>query len=246
MTYATRTTGVQIRLTKISLRGPAPLQHTLLLGRKKSGITVQTLHPHHFDRGQILAQTPFPGLTIPVVHDDPYTTLQNFLIPESSKLLLSTLRQYLFVPPITDVGWYGKERNDHEIAHAPKIIPEHRCIQWDSWTSDVIVRRSHILGTVWDDTTYARCAGNIEKTRRIKFHRCEIVENPVVNLQFSATPGSPVLSTVDGKTDLLIRTVQQKSFIRPLKCTIEGKGHGKGLHSLIALMESRKLASLIN
>ncbi|RMX79403.1 hypothetical protein D0867_16483, partial [Hortaea werneckii] len=42
------------------LRGPAPIQHTLLRHRASTGITLQTMHPTRFDHGMILDQEEAP------------------------------------------------------------------------------------------------------------------------------------------------------------------------------------------
>jgi methionyl-tRNA formyltransferase len=46
------------------LRGAAPIEHAILSGRNYTGVSVQTLHPLHFDHGVVLAQTPAPGIPI--------------------------------------------------------------------------------------------------------------------------------------------------------------------------------------
>ena len=39
-------------------KGSAPIQHTLLNGDAVTGVSIQTLHPEKFDRGEVVARTP--------------------------------------------------------------------------------------------------------------------------------------------------------------------------------------------
>ncbi|KAI0431726.1 formyl transferase [Xylaria sp. FL1042] len=102
------------------LRGPAPLQHTLLKGRTETGVSLQTLDHAAFDHGVVLAQTA-PPLRIP-----PSCTtvaeLQSLVTPLSTQMLIDGLRAGLHVPPHESV--HGPEENPagaEPLVHAPKI-----------------------------------------------------------------------------------------------------------------------------
>ncbi|KXH44493.1 formyl transferase [Colletotrichum simmondsii] len=133
-------------------RGPAPLQHTLLQGRTHTGITLQTLDHKDFDHGDILAQTPLPGIPIP----ENCTTQQllDIVTSPAAEMLVDGLRRGLHVPPHVNVGWKqspGGSREDSFGAppHAPKITNHDRWIAWSEWTADEIVTRQRVLGGVW-------------------------------------------------------------------------------------------------
>lgn len=77
------------------LRGPAPLQWSILARRTHTGVTLQTLDAHVFDRGLILAQTPAPGLPIP--ENATTADLLNSLAPEGGRLLVEGLENGLHI-----------------------------------------------------------------------------------------------------------------------------------------------------
>ncbi|PSR97632.1 formyl transferase, partial [Coniella lustricola] len=79
------------------LRGPAPIQWSILARRACTGVTLQTLHPTEYDNGHILKQTPPPGLLMPENATTP--SLLALLAREGATLLTSALQQGLHVPP---------------------------------------------------------------------------------------------------------------------------------------------------
>ncbi|KAG9237538.1 formyl transferase [Amylocarpus encephaloides] len=125
-------------------RGAAPLHHVLMNGEPSTGITLQTLDHHSFDRGTILAQTAPPGL-IPIPPLCTYDQLLDMIKPRAAEMLISGLRKRLFVPPFTDFGLYKPK----EVRLASKITSEHRQIDWANWDTNKIVRHSKALGRLW-------------------------------------------------------------------------------------------------
>lgn len=67
------------------LRGPSPIQNTLIRGDKKTGITLMLLN-ERMDAGDILAQT-----TTPIQDDETFPELSKRLAIESANFLLETL-----------------------------------------------------------------------------------------------------------------------------------------------------------
>lgn len=127
------------------LRGPAPIEHALLRNRTHTGVSVQTLDPHHFDQGIILAQTPAPGL--PISHDTDVTTLEAQLAAKGAELLIHVLRASAFVPPLKDAGWYI---NSHgPMNHAPKVNKQDRFIDFQKQTMSDIFAVQRALGDPW-------------------------------------------------------------------------------------------------
>ncbi|KAI0453445.1 Formyltransferase [Xylaria acuta] len=116
------------------LRGPAPLQHTLLSGRSLTGVSLQTLDHTTFDHGVVLSQTSSDprhesALRIPpsckTVPD-----LRALVTPVAATMLLDGLRAGLHVPPLEDRGWKPDADEEEEVAaalvHAPKITKTDR------------------------------------------------------------------------------------------------------------------------
>ncbi|OCK81442.1 Formyltransferase [Lepidopterella palustris CBS 459.81] len=158
------------------LRGPAPIHHTLLQRRQRTGITVQTLHPKHFDQGMVLAQTPAPGLVIPNQDSCTPSQLLQYLAPLGGEMLVETLRSQAFVPPLEDVGWNGKSICEMELKHAPKIQKEDSRIDWNVWTADDIFLRNRVLGDLWTTVPWSEDRFNDGTTawsiqKRIIFHQ---------------------------------------------------------------------------
>ena len=139
---------------KPSFRGAAPLHHTLLQGCTHTGVSVQTLHPTHFDRGIVLAQTPPPGFEI-----DPSSMtvpeLRDIAASKAADLLIQTLKNGLFID-LVDITKSSNVSNPLEtIRLAPKIKPEDRHINWGTWTASEILRKHHVIGPLWNDATSA-------------------------------------------------------------------------------------------
>lgn len=137
------------------LRGPAPLQWSLLLNRTHTGCTLQTLHPQHFDRGTILLQTPPPGIPIP----DGCTTadLLATLATEGANMLVQGLTNHHHVlsydpapPPLLQAPPIPA----HGLRDAPKITKADLAIDWGS----MMWGRDHALypGGQWSAADLAR------------------------------------------------------------------------------------------
>ncbi|KAF2280580.1 methionyl-tRNA formyltransferase [Westerdykella ornata] len=127
------------------LRGPAPIHHTLLKRRSKAGVTIQTLHPEHFDQGLILAQTPPPGIDVP--EGATPTDLIEQLGLLGGEMLVRVLENGDFVPPLKEAGWYAGSGGP--IDHAEKITPAHRHIDFSTATAQDILTRHRVLGNLW-------------------------------------------------------------------------------------------------
>ncbi|KAG8528051.1 uncharacterized protein KY384_006967 [Bacidia gigantensis] len=128
-------------------RGPAPLQHTLLIGRERTGVTVQTLHPKHFDQGSIVFQTPLPGFQH---HCQNLPDLVRLMAREGSRMLLNCIRNSSFVSPPEQSSSKLASRGCIAAANAPKITTTDRHIDWATWTSEVIMRRHRVIGPLWN------------------------------------------------------------------------------------------------
>lgn len=141
------------------LRGPAPLQHALLRGRTHAGVTLQTLHERDFDRGAVLAQTPWPGLPIPEGCD--VRQLHDMLAEKGAELLVGALERRSFVPPLQPVGWRPTDEDlDRGLVwDAPKVTKLDSMVDWagrawgmdkalypGGWTAADLARRFRAVG----------------------------------------------------------------------------------------------------
>lgn len=132
---------------KLSFHGPAPLHHTLLSRCRTTGVTLQTLHPKFFDKGTIIAQTPFPGFehrsrTVP--------ELFAAVAPKGAEMLIQAIRNNTFVSPPEDKAESHNDKDMVLARPAPKITPKDREIDWDSWTAAEILLRHRIIGPLWN------------------------------------------------------------------------------------------------
>ena len=128
-------------------RGAAPLHHTLLAGHEKTGVTIQTLHPTSFDRGKIIAQTPYPGF---VHHCNTVPELTERTSREGAELLLHSIKEGAFLPPVEKKGNLLLDADLRAIKSAPKITPEDRHIDWRTWTAEKIFRTHSVVGRLWN------------------------------------------------------------------------------------------------
>ncbi|KAB8606255.1 hypothetical protein FH972_025885 [Carpinus fangiana] len=148
------------RSSYISLWGPAPLHHTLLEGRTASGVTLQTLHPKHFDSGDILSSVSFD---LPANGWLSYPELRDFAADHGANLLVDSLRRGLYARsqasknlPTGDTG------HKHAGSHARKLTPEDAHVDWATWSAERVLRTVNALGRVWNDVPVIRKNKSVE------------------------------------------------------------------------------------
>ncbi|KAI9829346.1 MAG: Methionyl-tRNA formyltransferase [Phylliscum demangeonii] len=192
-------------------RGAAPLHHTLLAGRTKTGVTLQTLHPEYFDHGRILAQTPRPGLDIPDADHCTVPQLSAFLAPKAADMLVWAIREKLFLRPRA-AHENPAEGEAVEASWAPKITTEQRQIDWRTWTARDIVRRERVLGPLWNMATPCAAVGasNVSPSKRVIWQGLE--EVPAGDAP-SLAPGRPFLHR-DGEGASLVVWTQDGRLLR--------------------------------
>ena len=146
------------------LPGAAPIQWTIMHGRTTTGVTIQALHPFSFDQGVILDQSPSPGLTIP--NPDRITTkeLTSLLAPVGAEILVSAVRNRLYIPPFKPVQLRGSDST--MITYAPKITTAMCAIDFDALTSTEILRRNRAIGPLY---ALAKHGADSDRVSRIKF-----------------------------------------------------------------------------
>ncbi|KAL1639670.1 Methionyl-tRNA formyltransferase [Diplodia intermedia] len=207
------------------LYGPAPIHHALLRGDTRTGISVQTLHPKHFDQGVVLAQTPRPGIQIPDVDNCTPNHLVDHLGPIGGAMLVQVLRERAFIPPLKSAA----VKSESEPRHASKLTKEHGHVDFHTWSADRIVRTLRVVGQLWDTALYSKILPEETASKRIAIHAARIETGTRAEAHPPGTwwvddrrPPVPVIGTVtcDGKV-LYIES-----------CTIEGHRKGQGTRLL--------------
>lgn len=102
-------------------RGAAPINHAIINGEKRSGVTTFKLK-HEIDTGNILLQA-----EVDVLDDDDAGILHDKLMTVGADLLVNTVQQ-LALGKITP----REQSMSATIKHAPKIFPEDCEINWNS------------------------------------------------------------------------------------------------------------------
>ncbi|KAL4944235.1 hypothetical protein BDV06DRAFT_112925 [Aspergillus oleicola] len=219
-------------------RGPAPLHHTLLAGRTKTGVTLQTLHLQHFDHGAILAQTPSPGFDIPNPDTCTVPELLDIVSPKGADILVEGIRQGLFVPPVKDAGWYPAKEED--LIHAVKIKPEDRHIDWASWTWADISRRHRVLGPLWSKSlVFDEPSGSIPtfQQKRVILTEFEEVQPMKGSDAFALVPGLPFIDgehTVKADSGMGVYVfTKDRKLIRIYQMKVEGQPNADALRAAL-------------
>lgn len=224
-----------------SFRGPAPLHHTLLAGRTRTGVTLQTLHDKHFDHGTILKQTPPPGFEIPNPESCTVSELLDLVSAKGARMLIDGIKSGVFVPPLEHAGWYRAE-GEQDLIHAAKITTEDRHVDWENWTWAKINKRSRVLGPLWSTaTTVPDVPGGETRSfqqKRVILASMERVELPQGYDPSSLTPGlpfvegtSPFEKRQDGK-GLYVFT-RDGSLIRIKEMKVEGERVADGFRAAL-------------
>ncbi|KAH9876056.1 hypothetical protein J1614_003935 [Plenodomus biglobosus] len=180
------------------LKGPAPLQHTILRRRKYTGVSIQTLHPKHFDQGLVLSQTPAPGIEVPLG-----TTAQELeaqLAGAGADMLVHVLKSRMYMPPMEDAGWYTRSKGPTD--HAPKITKQDRFIDMKTSRLEDILAVQYAIGDPW-------CL--LPGGERLILHR--LIDTGVVD-PFNGTPGVwaqeqckfPLLRDVQGQVGVIMES----------------------------------------
>lgn len=116
--------------------GASPLQFALLNQDPTTGVTVQTLHPTEFDKGQIVDQTD----EIPIEKTETLGSLRDKLSVEGANLLAKVITEGSYKEP--------KLESKYEYSYAPKITSDMNEVNWED-TTDKIVRQFNTLGPLY-------------------------------------------------------------------------------------------------
>lgn len=120
------------------MSGSSPIQYALMEDLKTTGVTVQTLHPTHFDRGSLIARSD----PVNVEDCDNFSTLLSRLAEIGADLLAKIISEKLYVNPVELPA-----RHSHSLA--PKIRPTKSEINWSSMNARQIRRYYDALGPLY-------------------------------------------------------------------------------------------------
>ena len=151
-------------------------------------MTLQTLHPQHFDQGSIIAQKSFD---LPREGNCDFKELLHYSAQVGAELLVESL-----------VNWEFRNEDrpaavtpSDSITHARKVVAEDAHVDWATWPAERCLRVQRALGYVWSDWQSRR---NDTRRLRVQWHGLELAERPPKG-PLTATPGEPLL--VDDGTD---------------------------------------------
>lgn len=69
-------------------------------------------------------------------------------------MLVKGLKDHVHVPPRQELGWWQTEKSNRALRPAPKITPDDRHLDWDSWTAERILRAQRVIGPLWNNFQY--------------------------------------------------------------------------------------------
>lgn len=198
------------------LRGPAPLQHTILQARRFTGVSLQTLDHKTFDHGLILSQT--GPEAIPVPNNCTYQMLHDILAPKGAELLCDGLREGLYVPPLEDVSRKDRQSRQHvpdTIQHAPKITKDQQ--QITRANAHIMARVHNAIGPVWF-FGHARHRNNPLSRKRVIVNELDTD----LSLAFPAGPGSGA-GIAPGRAQKQLSQSDWERDFEPMTLTMVGK-----------------------
>lgn len=121
--------------------GPAPLQRALLNNDDVTGVTVQTLHPTEFDKGDILLRESYT-----IKYDETLQSLTQELSTRGGLLLKHVLEKRI----------YDADSPNHLVlqpqlpySYAKKVQSSERQILWDDFSAFDLYRRENTLGPLY-------------------------------------------------------------------------------------------------
>lgn len=118
--------------------GPAPLQRALLDGDTDTGVTVQTLHPTEFDKGDILLMEKYH-----IKQGESLDSLTETLSVRGGALLQQVLEQKMFDKLSSD---YKIVQPSLPFTYAKKVTKDDSKIDWLTHSTEQIIRRQSTLG----------------------------------------------------------------------------------------------------
>lgn len=177
-------------------RGAAPINHAIINGEKKSGVTTFLLQ-HEIDTGNILFST-----EVEILDNDNAGDLHDKLMLAGAELLIRTVNAI----KKNDIHPIPQDSIDTgNLKHAPKIFKEDCLINWEN---DSVKIYNLIRGLSPYPTAFTHIDGKVLK----------IYESEIIIKKHDLMPGSYIS---DGKNELKFAT--KDGFLKLLEIQIEGK-----------------------
>ena len=177
-------------------RGAAPINHAIINGEKKSGVTTFLLQ-HEIDTGNILFST-----EVEILDNDNAGDLHDKLMLAGAELLIRTVNAI----NKNDIHPIPQDSIDTEsLKHAPKIFKEDCLINWEN---DTVKIYNLIRGLSPYPTAFTHIDGKVLK----------IYESEIIIEKHDLKPGTYIS---DGKNELKFAT--KDGFLKLLEIQIEGK-----------------------
>lgn len=177
-------------------RGAAPINHAIINGEKKSGVTTFLLQ-HEIDTGNILFST-----EVEILDNDNAGDLHDKLMLAGAELLIRTVNAI----KKNDIHPIPQDSIDTEnLKHAPKIFKEDCLINWENDSEKIY---NLIRGLSPYPTAFTHIDGKVLK----------IYESEIIIEKHDLKPGSYIS---DGKSELKFAT--KDGFLKLLEIQIEGK-----------------------
>ncbi|CAG5118427.1 unnamed protein product [Candidula unifasciata] len=161
-------------------RGAAPLHHTILNGDVKTGISIMSIRPKHFDIGPLACQKEFD-----VPSTCTTTRLRDRLADEGGKMIIEVLSR------LPEALVEETPQPSEGVTYAHKITPSMAVINWENQTVDSIDRQyralheTEELRTDWEGTT-VRLIDKVDDAIK-----------PAVPLEESSPPGLPIFDKLN-------------------------------------------------
>lgn len=184
-------------------RGPSPIQSALLNGDKFTGVSI-FLMDEKLDHGPILTKKKFI-----ISKDDNFITLSEKLSQFSADLLIKTIPQWI------EDKILPEEQDDSQATFTKKIKKNSGKIDWNSFSSEYIVRMIKAFYPWPSVFTYI----NTPKKKNLMVKITDAKISSPKNIKKNLNPGEIIIKN---RKDLYIKTIDCK-FLKILKI----KPHGK-------------------
>lgn len=200
--------------------GPAPLQRALLNNDPTTGVSVQTLHPSEFDKGDVLLRQEYT-----VQQGESLMSLTEKLSKVGGQLLKTILEQ----------GLYDKSSPTYRVlspelpfSYAAKVTSSERQIDWSIHSVHDIIRRENTLGPLYSfkkavSRKKSGGANGGTTLKRVVFTNCQASPTPFTAQQMSLPNGTFLLNS-SGDLDIKLRD----GFVTPREVKTEGFGSESG------------------
>ncbi|CAH2355296.1 methionyl-tRNA formyltransferase, mitochondrial [[Candida] railenensis] len=198
--------------------GSSPIQYAIRNGDQTTGVTIQTLHPTKFDRGEIIAQSG----EVDILENENYDSLLERLGKLGSDMLIQTLQDGLYKSPITPII------PSTSFSLAPRISPSESEILWNDHTTKSVINLYKSLGPLHTFqkrlTKKKKNADAVEELYKVIFSDIKIYTGPLELSQISlgafhldSVNDRLLVKTKDGAISVGLVKFQYQSYESPTK-----------------------------